>query len=186
MARIHFVTAHGKSAIELQQQQGLGRHPKNMIQLLDTIVSKEHVIIERQGPLMVLRDLGSMNGTYINGERVTGIRPLRHGDEIRMGNSVLQYDDGVTPFQFMPPPPSPDIVHNVTPPAPAAPPTATPALGTPAWSGKKRTATAMDIPAFDHLVNVDDSARSIGQQVAAQSKEFLPFDDAARDQAALR
>ncbi|MGE0546067.1 MAG: adenylate/guanylate cyclase domain-containing protein [Kofleriaceae bacterium] len=200
MARIHFVTARGKHAIELQAHQGLGRHPKNVIQLLDTIVSKEHVVIEQQGPLMVLRDLGSMNGTYVNGERVSGMRPLRHGDEIRMGNSVLQFDDGVTAFQFMPPPPSPDILHNPTtlqfgapppaPPASAPPaggrPTATPVQGTPVWVAKKRTAAAMEIPAHDHLVNVDNSARSIGQQVAAQSKEFLPFDEAVSDQGALR
>ena len=44
----------------------------------------------------------------------------------------------------------------------------------------------MEVPAHDHLVSVDNSAREIGQQVAAQSKEFLPFDDAVRDQAALR
>ena len=40
--------------------------------------------------------------------------------------------------------------------------------------------------AHDHLVSVDNSAHAIGQQVAAQSKEFLPFDEASRDTAALR
>ncbi len=186
MARIHFLTARGKQVIELQAHQGLGRHPNNAIQLLDTIVSKEHVVIERQGPLMVLRDLGSMNGTFVNGERVSGSRPLRHGDEIRMGNSALQYDDGVLPFELAPPPPSPEIVHNVSVAPVGPPPTATPAQGTPAFVLRKRTAAAMEVPQHDHLVNVDDSAREIGRQVAAQSKEFLPFEDAVRDQGALR
>jgi adenylate cyclase len=183
MARIHYVTDQGRHAIELQPHQGVGRHPNNAIQLMDTIVSKEHVVIERQGPAMVLRDLGSMNGTFINGERVTGTRVLRHGDEIRMGNSVLQFDDGVTPFHFQPPPPSPGVVCHAAVAATAAPAAV---QGAPQWVVKKRTATAMEVPPHDHLVSVDDSARAIGQQVSAQSKDFLPFDEAARDASALR
>jgi adenylate cyclase len=182
MARIHYVTEQGRHAIELQAHQGVGRHPNNAIQLFDTIVSKEHVVIERQGSSMVLRDLGSMNGTYVNGERMSGTRVLRHGDEIRMGTSTLQFDDGFNPFHFPPPPPLPGLAHHA---AVVAAPQGNP-QSSPQWVVKKRTATAMEVPAHDHLVNVDNSARAIGQQVAAQSKEFLPFDDATRDQAALR
>lgn len=179
MARIRIATEQGIQGIELGPHQGIGRHPNNAIQLLDAIVSKEHIIIERQGHAMVLRDLGSMNGTYINGERIQGNRVLRHGDEIRMGNSTIQFDDGVTPFHFPPPAPSPGVaVHAAI--------AATTAGQTPAWVVKKRTASAIEVPQHDHLVNVDDSARAIGQQVAAQSKDFLPFDEAIRDQAALR
>ena len=179
MARIHYVTEQGNFAIELGVRQGIGRHPNNTIQVLDTLTSKEHVVIEQQGPSMVLHDLGSMNGTYINGERITGMRLLRHGDEIRMGNSSFRFDDGFTPFHFPPSPPSSAVVHHA---AAAAPVPAPP----PAWVAKRRTPAAIEVPAHDHLVDVDNSARAIGQQVAAQSKEFLPFDDAARDQAALR
>jgi electron transfer flavoprotein alpha subunit len=50
MARIIYITDQGWQAIELQPHQGVGRHPNNAIQLLDTIVSKEHCIIEQQGP----------------------------------------------------------------------------------------------------------------------------------------
>jgi adenylate cyclase len=182
MARIIFVTDQGRQAIELQAHQGVGRHPNNVIQLLDGIVSKEHCIIEQQGPSMVLRDLGSMNGTYVNGQRVVGMRMLAHGDEIRMGDTALQFDSGLSPFHNPPPPPSPGIVHHVV--AGAAPGATT--VGSPQWVVKRRTATAMEVPPHDHLVNVDNSARAIGQQVAAQSKEFLPFDEAARDHAALR
>ena len=186
MARIIYITDQGWQAIELQPHQGVGRHPSNAIQLLDTIVSKEHCIIEQQGPSMMLRDLGSMNGTYINGERVAGTRVLRHGDEIRLGNTALQFDDGSTHFHFAPPPPSPGVIHHPFvanfDPATGAPLTG----GTPQWMVKKRTAEAIEVPAHDHLVNVDNSKHSIGQQIAAQSKEFLPFDEAVRDPAALR
>ncbi len=188
MARIVYVNEHGRQAIELGPHQGLGRHPNNAIQLLDTIVSKEHCVLERHGHAMMLRDLGSMNGTFINGERMSGTHPLRHGDEIRMGNTVLRYDDGMTPFHFPLPPACPGIALHMAPVA-AAPTMASPggAPGAaPGWVVKKRTAQSIDVPAFEHLVNVDNSARAIGQQVAAQAKEFMPFDEASRDPAALR
>jgi adenylate cyclase len=184
MARLIYTNEHGGQMIELGAHQGLGRHPNNAIQLLDTIVSKEHCILEQQGGAMVLRDLGSMNGTFINGERMTGSRYLRHGDEIRMGNTAMRFDDGVTPFHFPLPPPCPGIALRVAAVAAVAPAAGQPA--SPQWMVKKRTATAIEIPAHDHLVNVDNSARAIGVQVAAQAKDFLPFEEAARDPAALR
>jgi adenylate cyclase len=184
MPRLIYVNEQGRQAIELGAHQGLGRHPNNAIQLLDTIVSKEHCILERHGHTMVLRDLGSMNGTYVNGERMQGTCMLRHGDEIRMGNTVLRFDDGITPFHFPLPVQCPGIALHM---AAIAPPETT--FGTqssPGWVVKKRTATAMEVPQVDHLVNVDDSARAIGVQVQAQTKEFSPFDEAAKDPAALR
>jgi adenylate cyclase len=180
MARIIYVNEQGRQDIELGAHQGLGRHPNNAIQLLDTIVSKEHCVLEQQGHMMVLRDLGSMNGTFINGERMSGSHVLRHGDEIRMGNTTLRFDDGSTPFYFPLPPPCPGIALHM------AQVVADPTSGQPGWMVKKRTAQSMEIPLHDHLVNVDDSARSIGVQVAAQTKEFLAFDEASRDPAALR
>jgi adenylate cyclase len=190
MARLIFVDEQGRQAIELGPHNSIGRHPNNAIQLLDTIVSKEHCVVERQVGGIVLRDLGSMNGTFIQGERVQGIRMLRHGDEIRMGNTTLRYDDGVTPFHFPLPAPSPGVVHHAAVAAAATvagPPSSPPgATSSPQWVVKKRTATSMEVPQHDHLVNVDNSARSIGAQVVAQSKEFLPFEEASKDPASLR
>ncbi|MEO6772664.1 MAG: adenylate/guanylate cyclase domain-containing protein [Kofleriaceae bacterium] len=182
MARLIYVADQGRQAIELHLQQGVGRHPNNAIQLLDTIVSKEHCVIEQNGPSMILRDLGSMNGTYVNAVRVEGWRALVHGDEIRLGNTAFRFDDGVTPFHFALPTASPGVVHHHAVAAGIAATT----VGSPQWVVKRRTATPIDVPAFDHLVNVDNSARAIGQQVAAQSKEFVPYDEAVRDPATLR
>ncbi|HKQ69898.1 MAG TPA: adenylate/guanylate cyclase domain-containing protein [Polyangiaceae bacterium] len=95
MARLILVTAEGgQQTIDLRTNNSLGRHPNNSIQLLDKIVSKEHCIIEQRGDHFVLRDLGSLNGTYINGERVRGEGGLRHGDEIALGATRARYDDG--------------------------------------------------------------------------------------------
>lgn len=82
--------------VELRAFNSLGRHPSNTIQLLDKIVSKEHCIVERRGNEFVLRDLGSLNGTYINGERVpsAGEQMLRHGDDIALGSTRARFDDG--------------------------------------------------------------------------------------------
>src|SRR5258705_14018399 len=121
MARIIYVNEHGPQAIELGAHQGLGRHPNNAIQLLDTIVSKEHSVLELRGHAMVLCDLGSMNGTFVNGERISGSQSLRHGDEIRMGNTVMRFDDGTTQSYVPLPPPCPGIALHM---APVAPPPA--------------------------------------------------------------
>ncbi|MBM4364184.1 MAG: FHA domain-containing protein, partial [Deltaproteobacteria bacterium] len=93
MARLMLSTPDGQQVVELAPHNSLGRHPTNSIQLLDKIVSKEHCIIERRGAQWVLRDLGSLNGTYVNGERVNGERPLRHGDELALGSTRARLDD---------------------------------------------------------------------------------------------
>lgn len=80
--------------VELRAHNTLGRHPSNSIQLLDKIVSKEHCIVEKRGDQFWLRDLGSLNGTYVNAERVQGERQLAHGDDITLGSTRARYDDG--------------------------------------------------------------------------------------------
>ncbi|HEX3772448.1 MAG TPA: adenylate/guanylate cyclase domain-containing protein [Polyangiaceae bacterium] len=94
MAKLLLSTAEGQQAIDLRAVNSLGRHPNNTIQLLDKIVSKEHCIVEVRDGRFVLRDLGSLNGTYVNGERVRGEMPLKHGDEIALGSTRARFDDG--------------------------------------------------------------------------------------------
>jgi adenylate cyclase len=94
MAKLILATAEGQQAIDLRPINSLGRHPNNTIQLLDKIVSKEHCILEFREGRFLLRDLGSLNGTYINGERVRGEQFLKHGDEISLGSTRARYDDG--------------------------------------------------------------------------------------------
>lgn len=87
MARLLLTTPDGERTVELRAKNTLGRHPDNSIQLLDKIVSKEHCIIELRGSAFVLRDLGSLNGTYVNGERVNGEIGLAEGAEIILGQT---------------------------------------------------------------------------------------------------
>jgi pSer/pThr/pTyr-binding forkhead associated (FHA) protein len=57
----------------------------------DTTVSRLHSAIERYPGGWVLRDLGSTNGTFLNGERLSGDRPLKSGDEIRVGSGIFVF-----------------------------------------------------------------------------------------------
>src|SRR5690349_10840823 len=84
-ARLVVQTAEGERTFYLRPMNSLGRHPNNSIQILDKIVSKEHCRIEREDERFILRDLGSLNGTFVNGERVRGTAPLGHGDMITLG-----------------------------------------------------------------------------------------------------
>lgn len=126
MARLILQTAEGQQAIELRPVNSLGRHPNNSIQLLDKIVSKEHCIIEQRGDHFVLRDLGSLNGTFINNERVRGEAPLKHGDEIALGSTRGRFEESGPPIPQMVGPITPPSQGGVwsTPPVSPSPPTA--------------------------------------------------------------
>ena len=77
----------------------------------DATVSRLHAVMERYGAGWCLRDLGSRNGTYVNGERILRERVLHAGDEIRVGATRLVYraEEGAPPVTMteaaQPPPP---------------------------------------------------------------------------------
>ena len=77
-------------AYSLEHGATLGRGDVE-IRLEDPFASTRHARIERQGSVLVLEDLGSTNGTYLNEEPLDGPRPLHHGDSIRIGDSVWTY-----------------------------------------------------------------------------------------------
>jgi FHA domain len=61
------------------------------IHLEDPFASSEHARIFREGRLLVIEDLGSTNGTFLNEEPLTGPQPLHPGDHIRIGDSEFSY-----------------------------------------------------------------------------------------------
>lgn len=74
----------------LRETTTIGRHTDNDIQLLDREVSKAHLVLRRMREGFVLEDLGSANGTLINGMRQTRAR-LSDNDVIVVGNSVMRF-----------------------------------------------------------------------------------------------
>ncbi|TNF64196.1 MAG: FHA domain-containing protein [Deltaproteobacteria bacterium] len=91
MARISIMGPSGRQERQLFRHNSLGRHPRNTHQVLDRVVSKEHCHIELIDDRYVLKDLGSLNGTYVNGERVDQ-RPLEPGDEITIGSTRIVFE----------------------------------------------------------------------------------------------
>jgi hypothetical protein len=61
------------------------------IRLDDPFASSRHARISLEGHVVVIEDLGSTNGTYLNEEPLTGPQPLHAGDRIRIGDSEFSY-----------------------------------------------------------------------------------------------
>jgi diguanylate cyclase (GGDEF)-like protein len=66
----------------------IGRGDKADLRLVDDGISRDHARIVKEGEQMVLEDMGSTNGTYCNGERVSR-RPLSEGDKILLGSTTI-------------------------------------------------------------------------------------------------
>ncbi len=76
----------------------IGRDPSNEISLLDSLVSRRHCVVRQEGNEFRLQDLESRNNTFVSGVPVKE-RVLVHGDQIRVGNSILVFqgaDSGST------------------------------------------------------------------------------------------
>ena len=71
----------------------VGRHPDSNIFLDDITVSRRHAEFTRTGSTYRVRDVGSLNGTYVNRER-TDDAVLAHGDEVQVGKFKLVFFSG--------------------------------------------------------------------------------------------
>jgi len=125
-----------------QETLNLGRAPGSDIVINDPQVSRQHARISRRGELRVIEDLGSTNGTFVNGMRLVGPHTLADGDVISLGDAVrlTYHGEGIAttetiagqptvsqaPPGYEPPttfePASPPGYVAAPPPPPAAPP----------------------------------------------------------------
>jgi pSer/pThr/pTyr-binding forkhead associated (FHA) protein len=69
----------------------MGRTPENHIQIASPGASRTHAVIEAGPTGFLLSDLGSQNGTYVNGEKITTPHELVDGDRIRIGNAQFVF-----------------------------------------------------------------------------------------------
>lgn len=88
-----------------RERLALGRGPGVDLALEDAALSKEHALLEYADGGFRVRDLGSTNGLFVNGER-TQERALRHGDRIEAGEHrfqlVVEEREGAAPVHVLP------------------------------------------------------------------------------------
>ncbi len=70
----------------------LGRLPECGLQLDSNMVSRRHAKVVQQGDRVTIEDLGSGNGTFVNGKRVEEPVLLKHGDRLKLGPMLLRYE----------------------------------------------------------------------------------------------
>src|SRR5246127_2034581 len=68
----------------------IGRDPSNHVWISDPALSRQHCLLARKGDQFIIRDLGSRNGTSVNGMAVDEVE-LQNGDQISVGTSVLMF-----------------------------------------------------------------------------------------------
>jgi pSer/pThr/pTyr-binding forkhead associated (FHA) protein len=70
---------------------GIGREPDNAIAIVDdTYLSGHHAKVSVSGGQVIVDDLASRNGTYLNGARITETRSVKVGDRIQIGYTVFE------------------------------------------------------------------------------------------------
>jgi hypothetical protein len=70
----------------------LGRDVNNAIVLEDDFVSTNHATLTFRGRAWYVEDVGSTNGTFVNGTRIEGLSPLAFGDELQLGQVRFRLD----------------------------------------------------------------------------------------------
>ncbi len=92
VARLKVVEPAGQSgrAYDLADELTVGRAAGCQITLDDTYASQLHARIFRKDGQLFVEDLGSTNGTYLNRKKVTAPVPLRKGDRLQVGKTVME------------------------------------------------------------------------------------------------
>ena|SRR5215203_2377120 len=80
------------AAYDLSEGALLGRGDQADIVLEDSFASSRHARLVPRGDVIVLEDLGSTNGTYLNDEPLRGPQPLHPGDRIRIGDTAFTFE----------------------------------------------------------------------------------------------
>ncbi|HEY4896283.1 MAG TPA: FHA domain-containing protein [Solirubrobacteraceae bacterium] len=77
---------------DLDGELALGRGERAEIRLEDPFASARHALVYEQGNIVVIEDLDSTNGTYLNEELLQTPRPLHPGDRVRIGDSEFVFE----------------------------------------------------------------------------------------------
>ena len=91
MFRLHVIPAHGDPFDQVLEGDSLvlGRSSAAELVLADRFLSRRHARLQREGETWLVEDLGSRNGTLLNGVRVEKPTKISAGDELRLSGSVV-------------------------------------------------------------------------------------------------
>jgi hypothetical protein len=132
-AQLQFVMRSGPNTGKIYPLEApeiiIGREASNGIAINDAEVSRKHAKMSLHGSAYVIQDLGSTNGTFVNGQRVTGTQVLNPGDTVSFGeNIVLMYEAAYDPnATVISSAQAPRTAAPIQRPAPAPAPTPAPA-----------------------------------------------------------
>lgn len=94
---------HSRLVVESGENEGMifplsetvisvGRGPENSIQIIDSHMSRNHSLLIMNEGAWFLRDLGSKNGTQLNGQLIQSDQLLSNGDQVRIGDTLFSYE----------------------------------------------------------------------------------------------
>ena len=86
----------GKVCPVISGETVIGRGEECTLQIVDARVSRKHAVLSLTGEEWVLEDLGSMHGTFVNGQSIEKVA-LRDGDTIAIGVTILRFERAVIP-----------------------------------------------------------------------------------------
>src|SRR6186997_2846677 len=100
MAQFQFVMRSGPTPGVIFPLEGdqltIGRDANNGVAINDAEVSRKHSRLTFQGGKYVLEDLGSTNGTFVNGQRLAGPRVLKSGEVVSFGEQIVLVFEMIT------------------------------------------------------------------------------------------
>jgi pSer/pThr/pTyr-binding forkhead associated (FHA) protein len=85
----------GEFPLKGDKQLIIGRSSELDIVLVEDMVSRKHAKITLTGSKITIEDLGSTNGTFVNGERIAMETRLSPGDEVAVGSTHMLFEPGV-------------------------------------------------------------------------------------------
>lgn len=116
-AWIEYETDGRRQRVQIERRMTIGSDPSNDVHLADPLVSTMHAAIDPYPSGCTVSDLGSKNGTAVNGERIGGPQVLRSNDQIAVGPVMLRYvsDQGpTTPTAVLPSGSAPSLTPRET------------------------------------------------------------------------
>ncbi|MHC4662329.1 MAG: FHA domain-containing protein [Planctomycetota bacterium] len=88
MEEINILDSKMRSYSYASSEITIGRSSKNDLCLPDGAVSRKHAVVRKKFGGFIIQDLGSSNGTFVNGQKVKE-KPIGANDVIKMGNTIL-------------------------------------------------------------------------------------------------